>query len=682
VQQPVGLRRTIIVVGAVLVVLFLLFTKFALFFNPQPGVVPDEFVYQTQSYYFEDNDPGYGNLLHSLVYRSTVECGPAWYQCVKALNLVWEVIFASSLAWLAHRWLNKLSLTFGIFTLIFFGPFLMYGQFFMPESMLAAFLTLAFVVLNIPSMKPTLAATLFGLCLAVAMLTKPHAFFVFLGLVLYAVVLFIAKWGTPGFVFSEPLFLGLLLAITLRSILGIVFYGLDGLNPIAAYSSTITDSDQSVEMPVGDRESGSISPLIEAGVSFFTNLLPGLFVLLSIIIWMNLLTGNQLRNYLSDRLFAFACVLFFSLLLMAGLFGALLEFRNLEETMFRAITRYWEYSLAPLLIAALVYVIRKPPIPEKRTSLLSIFALVAVGAALLAIPREQTQADSGMLYPGAWVLVLACLAGLALSLFSTKKLKASLSVAAFLLPLCVMLVGVSSTAKSFSYSTEEKAGYSAGMALLEELEKNPSDSSRITFVGDRISSTTAAFTAKLPSNLVFPAGFYSRIPYSNLPGNPRWVVASKEVFILGEAASKRVFGDMVVYEFGYPATIQSLDFQRLGVEHSGVFANTYWGSWVLSGDFSFRVPKDVSGDTLEILLLANEEIQNRTVEIDFGDGPIQGQLEEDQIVTPVILKKQSGASWSETLVSVRAVFSEPQVLGTKKKLGLGFAGFKVYDSGN
>lgn len=658
-----------------------LFFELVVYFNPQPGVVPDELVYQSQSYFFDSSTTGYGNLLHSVIYSQTSLCGEAWYQCVKSVNLIWDLIFAGSLSYLAFHVLKSFGVSAIVFLVTFFGPYVMYGQYFMPESMLAALLALAFVTLMANGNRPLLAATLFGFFMAAALLTKPHAFFVYLGLLAYVLISRLVSKDKLRSLRSDPLFLGLFIAIAVRSIAGISVFGVAGLNPLATYSSAVLNN----EAPLETQEVQSNPELLQtegvaALLSGLSNLAPGFLIMVALAAVTVNLTGHNLRQLLSDRFLAIAFSIFSSLLFMSAAFGAFLELRNLEETMFRAITRYWEYSIGLLVAVAVIYILKHRDQGTQRIKIGSWILLFVFGAFLILMPKEQTQADSGLLYPGSWLLVLSCYASVFISQFVQRKTKWLFNTAAYVLPVMFVIIGMSSTYRTFNYLNQEKAGYSVGRVLLEEIQRNPADVDRVLFVGDRVASTTAAFVAKLPYKEEKQAGFYSRIAYEDLPGSPRWVVTSKEVFILGDSSSQRVLGDMVLYEFGYPATIQSIDFDRLGVKYFGKFANTYWGAWVLGNQFEFVIPNDVEGDTLEILLLANEELTDRKVQIDFGDAPATGELQPDQIVTPVTLKKKLGDSWALTEVKVSALFSEAETLATKKKLGLGFAGFRVYNS--
>lgn len=386
---------------------------------------------------------------------------------------------------------------------------------------------------------------------------------------------------------------------------------------------------------------------------------------------------NKLITLLKTDYFRVAGVTMASLIGMTAAFGALLEVRGLEETMLRTITRYWEYSAGFVLSAAIIHlaVTRDERLDRGRSVILPI-ALATLGAIIMVIPREQTQADSALLYPGVLIVVpLLLAAALFVRVFASES-KASIAALASLSIL--VLVGSASTVKAANYLHAETAGVIVGRELAEILKIAPEDEKRIIFMGESSAINSAAFQARLPQTSEYEAGFYSRVPYDDLPGSPRWVVASKEVFVLGEPVSQKIYGDMVIYEFGFPAQIQAIDFQKLGVESTGTFLNTFWGAWIGGLEFSFVVPEDLVGDTLEISLLVNDELENSLISIDFGEGPIQGEIEKNQILTPVTLTRPGGGNWGGTQVKVSYLGALNEIAGTRKLAALGFGGFKVY----
>jgi hypothetical protein len=240
------------------------------------------------------------------------------------------------------------------------------------------------------------------------------------------------------------------------------------------------------------------------------------------------------------------------------------------------------------------------------------------------------------------------------------------------------LFGSLGTIRYFEFTGAEKAGAAAAAYLKEALVQNPADAGRVTFVGERVEADTAAFMAKLESHQMVYSNFYSATPYDELEGSPRWVVASKEVFISGNPVSREVFGDVVVYEFGIPPRLKPIEFGKFGVLFEGAFRDTYWGSWVIGTTFSFTVPEAYLGDILEIGLLVNDELTDRRVSIDFGEGPIEGELLADQVITPVTLTAPNNGSWAGRLVTVSYLGQSSSIGSSDKGFGLGTDGFSVF----
>jgi len=188
----------------------------------------------------------------------------------------------------------------------------------------------------------------------------------------------------------------------------------------------------------------------------------------------------------------------------------------------------------------------------------------------------------------------------------------------------------------------------------------------------------AAFLAKLEDHQMVYANFYSTTAYEDLEGSPRWVVASKEVFVTGNPMSTEVFGDVVVYEFGLPPRVKPIDFNKFGIPFEGGFRDSYWGSWVLGAEFSFTVPETYLGNTLQVGLLVNDELSDRRVSIDFGEGAVEGELLAGQMITPVTLTAPNNGSWAGRSVTVSYLGQASSIVSSDKGFGLGTDGFSVF----
>jgi hypothetical protein len=543
--------------------------------------------------------------------------------------------------------------------------------------MFAFLVALFFLLLTVFWSRALLGWLLSGVALGLAMLVKPHAFFIFLGLLLFGLIFLVFRRLIKSTSSLRPLFIALGAGLLTRLIGGFLAGGSAGLNPLSGYFGT-----GSIETLLGGQSGEESGPgvferLPYALLSLGTNLAAGILVVAFILLAHGLLTGQSLKVSLSSRPVLLALGILASLVLMTAAFGAYLELRGAEDTAFRAMTRYWQFSIA-IVVASLVPGAMKaenstkPSVPKV---LLAIFLLF--GALVVLIPRAQTFADSSLLWGEIWILPLSMgVFIVAVIVARARGVDAFATASAVIIGFA--LFGSLGTIRYFEFTGAEKAGAAAAAYLKEALIQNPADSGRITFIGTKGEADTAAFMAKLENHQMVYANFYSTTPYDDLEGSPRWVVASKEVFVTGNPVSSEVFGDVVVYEFGLPPRLKPIEFNKFGILFEGGFRHTYWGSWVLGTTFSFTVPETYLGDTLEVGLLVNDELTDRRVSIDFGEGLVEGELLADQLITPVTLTAPNNGSWAGRSVTVSYLGQASSMVSSDKGFGLGTDGFSVF----
>ena len=669
-------RTRVASVVAIFLVSALVGLRLFVLISPYPGIVPDELVYMRGSFFGNDS-LGNANPLFSLLYSTAQGCGDAWYQCAKSINFVFDLLFAGVLGASVFLATRKILISAVTFVGIWLAPLSAYGAYFMPESMFYFLVALFFVLLTVLWNRPILGGLLSGLALGLAMLTKPHAFFIFLGLLLFGLIFFAFQKFLNSTVSLRPLFIALASGLLIRSIGGFLAGGAAGLNPLSGYFGT-----GSIEALLGGASgevsgNGPFERLPYALLSAGTNLAAGILVVAFILLAHQLLTGQGLKTTLSSRPVLLALGILASLVLMTAAFGAYLELRGSEATAFRAMTRYWQFSIAIVLAALVPQALKANSASKSRVpkGLLATFLLS--GVTVFIIPREQTLTDSSLFWGEIWIPILSMGVFMAIVMLARARVVSAFATASAIV-IGFALFGSLGSVRYFDFSSFEKSGAAAGTFLKEALVQNPADAGRVTFVGERVEADTAAFMAKLESHQMVYANFYSATPYNELEGSPRWVVASKEVFISGNPVSREVFGDVVVYEFGIPPRLKPIEFGKFGVLFEGAFRDTYWGSWVIGTTFSFTVPEAYLGDTLEIGLLVNDELTDRRVSIDFGEGPIEGELLADQVITPVTLTAPNNGSWAGRLVTVSYLGQSSSIGSSDKGVGLGTDGFSVF----
>jgi hypothetical protein len=679
-------RSKISLLAILPIVLAGLFVQSSAFFSSSPGIVPDELTYMRQSFFFDPEAPGFGNYLHSLLFSQAQACGEVWYGCVKVGNGLFNLIFAVSLSyagWVATRsWKAAVVM----FVAAWFGAMVMFGSYFMPDSMFASLVAVSFaLILQASAGRTILFGALSGAALAAAMLTKPHGFFLFLGLLAFAAVLFFRRRSVEGGYPLRTLIVVLPTAIVLRSMVGFAIAGSYGLNPLAGYASF--DSLFGSVFPSNGASSVSgastvpttrTSDYSEALISGVTNLAPGILILLCVVLVLSYVKRVRIRDLFRDQTWNLGFVYFASFLLMASAFGAYLELGGKEETIFRTLTRYWEFGIGFLLVGAFSIGLS----PAARFSVMKATAFVmpavlglSAAVYIWMIPQGQTSSDSSLMEQGSLAFIAILVSGVIFSvmLFRSRPEGSILAMAA-----PIIILGLISNVGMLQFATSEKAGVPVAAELIQIGEKLPSDLKRVTFVGESSAANTAAFMARLPEHTYQYAKFYSRLNIDTISGDPRWVVVSREVFVTGDYLSKSLAGDMVIYERGYPAVIRPSDFEKYGVNSTGIFLQTYWGSWVEGVEFTFTIPEGMRGSALDVLLLVNDELSSQSVSIDFGDGPVFGELLAGQLITPVTLNGADDDSWAGREVKIRYEGPISDMISSNKQLAIGMKGFSVY----
>lgn len=651
-------------------------------YTSAPGITPDEYTYMVSAF-FGNGELGFGNFLFSALFSSAESCGQYWYECAKTLNFVFDVLGAISIGvFVFYLSRDRVLATFAG-SLYLTSIVSMYGFAFMPESMYRFFLIssiLGLIALQNHSWRWHLLP---GVLLGLAMSTKPHAFFVFVGLaVLWGLVL-IFKKRFPSFP-AVNVGVFLFTAIIVRLALGLLLVGPSSINVLARYAGSIPSVDRFFGS-AGSGDSGN--PALDfsgALLAFLVSLLPAIVLLAAFAIVFYTSTRRTLG--ISDSSVVILLTVFGSLVLMTAGFMGLLELRGLEDGLSRTVTRYWEFMVLPLLLIFVLPLAKKykDDLVDKsdwnvlKTAAIGVLCLIILlsGFGMLISLNPQNQADSSLLHGGVATFLLIAGSWPIVNLVMKRFGDRMTAIVAFSM---LFALSVSTWAPFTSYMLQDKAGQMAGIHLTEHLKNYPEDRDRVAIFGEGSAVTTVAFMAKLQKYEGGATNFYSVLDEGDFEGDPRWVIASKENFFAGDYLSSRKVGDMVIYERQFPVLVEPIDFQKYDVKSDGTFLNTYWGGWVADSSFSFVVPSGMKGTELDLRLLVNEELQDRRVLIEFDDRSVEGELEINQALTPVVLSRQDGETWEGVRVTVTYLGDEEDVLNSGKQLGLGFAGFMLYD---
>ena len=690
-------RFSRVAVFAGLLLTLLVAVKWVTVFTPFPGIMPDELTYMRASFFPEVEQRFYGNPLHSLLYSGAESCGVQWYQCVKGVNLVMELVFALGIAITLFLLTKNLewSVLIGLVTLA--GPFLMYSSYFMPESLQAALVSLSFATLLLAQGRGAVWSAIPGLFLGLSMLSKPHGVAI-AALSLVAALLLFANRRFRQWPIVKSLAVFGFVAFISRTSLGFLLAGPQGLSPFASYfnfgSLTTLFSGQGEEVvPVVSGEavdqmaaSSAQSEALRIGpalLSVISNIAPALIVLCLVLGFVLFVLKANLRKFLANPYVLVSLLFFLAMVALTASFGALLELRGSENTAFRTMTRYWEYTIPFLIASTAVFASRGEHLHELNHHTPSTVVRVFLGLAVLAssiflltIPRVQTLSDTSLAANQYGILVLSSLVVSVFYLITVIPSKLKVSVVG----ISVAIISVSSVSNLSSFNFSEKSGYDSGNWLSRHLLVYPDDASRVVFVGDRIANNVGAFTAKIPESDMVTTQFYSLVDYGGLTESPRFVVASPEVYVEGQYREKRLFGDSIVYEFGRPAVIGGYDLERYGFQSSSPLRSTFWGSWIDSISTELIIPEDIKGDTLVLNLVANEELDSTRVQISFDDVESSGDLEENQIVTPVTLKREDGSDWAGAKVEISYSGPLGEAQANEKGFFVGIDSLSIYNS--
>lgn len=668
-----------------LVAVGLLTAKIALFFSPYAGIIPDELTYMNQAFFGEVGNETYGNSLHAIIYSSAELCGSSWYQCAKGLNLFFELLGITALG-LAVFWSSRSAISsIGIFALTLIGPFVMYGTFFMPESLSSSLVYVSFAAF-IWSRGRTLPLAVAGIFLGLAAAAKPHPLAIIVGLFVMAGVLW---WKSDKKALAKTLLLFGSFALLSRLAVGLALEGPKGLNVFGRYSGILDtvfgwfisgSGEDSVGVDVSGVETSPFGQVLSGVAAFGTNVLPGLLVVALAFALFALVRGSDLdlRGSMRNLIFVCSVSFFASMVLLSALFAAYLELSGSEETIFRTMTRYWEFTI-PLIIAGLIIggKARHDFLSPLWRGVLVALPVSAISLYLVTIERVQTLSDS-MLAQYDYIAV-SVLSILTATVYTVQKWINKPSVHRMVALGFLMAISANTLYGATTYSYAEKAGHAAGVWLLDHYKRYPEDRNRTIFAGERGPNFVAAFTAKINDPKISVQPYYEVIQPDVFGTEPRLVVAGTETYIGGDPSRIFPVGDSVIYEFGYPSRVRPESLSQLGVKNSDNFLVSYWGAWVTGETFSFTVPEDYNGNTLVIDLIINDETNDTRVAIEFDGEIVRGEVETNQVVTPVTIRTKDSSSWAGKEINV-SYDGEAEAEETKKGLLLGFGGFSVFNS--
>lgn len=341
-----------------------------------PAVMQDEYVYSIQARFTPFAEQLYPNYLFSWLYSGTSTCGADFYSCGKGLNVLFFFATLTFIFLIARR---LLSVTWGamIATVAAFSPIHVYVSYFMPEAMYFAFITATIYVALIAGAKQKLTwwvAT--GVMLGLSALVKPHALFTLPAFLLFALLVAMRSDGGSlgkGLIASLGK-LGAFVAVKFGG--GFAFAGVAGLSLFgSSYESSLNQfvsENARGKADVVAQTVSSVSPseAVQAadasGPGFFDVFIPhslahlallltvaGIPLLLSMSVIKDSVVKKQEVSAASQFLLLIG-LLSLSFALVVGAFEGVVTSLG-DDHSSRIITRYYEFLVPLLLIAAAVF---------------------------------------------------------------------------------------------------------------------------------------------------------------------------------------------------------------------------------------------------------------------------------------------------------------------------------------
>ena len=364
-----------------------------------PAVMQDEYVYSMQARFTPFAEQLYPNYLFSWLYSSTSACGVDFYSCGKGLNVLFFFVTLAFIFLIARR---LLSVTWGaiIATVAALSPIHVYVSYFMPEAMYFAFITATIYVGLIAGAKHKLTwwvAT--GALLGLSALVKPHALFTLPAFLLFALLV---AWRSDGGSFGKGLVssLGKLGAFAVVKFGGgCAFAGAAGLSLFGtSYESSLNQFVSENAQGQADVAAQTVSTVSNAatdlslqaaeasGPGFFEVFIPhslahlallltvaGIPLLLSMSVIKDAVVKKQEVSAASQFLLLIG-LLSLSFSLVVGAFEGVVTSLG-DDHSSRIITRYYEFLVPLLLIAAAVFA--KFVEPKMRIRLIQSAILIA-----------------------------------------------------------------------------------------------------------------------------------------------------------------------------------------------------------------------------------------------------------------------------------------------------------------
>ena len=343
-----------------------------------PAVMQDEYVYSMQARFTPFAEQLYPNYLFSWLYSGTSVCGPDFYSCGKALNVLFFFATLMFIFLIASRLLG-ITWAAMIATVAAFSPIHVYVSYFMPEAMYFAFISATIYLALIAGAKHKLVWWLAtGALLGLSALVKPHAIFTVPAFLIFSWIIAVRSDG-GGIADGLRASLGKLGTFAIVKFGGgVAFAGFTGLSIFGSqYESSLNqfvseNSQGRPDLMANTIVSGTAAGLTqvhaakESGPNFFEVLIPHSLAHLALLLIVAgvplLLSVSVIKDAFVKKHQVSAASQFLLLIGLLGLsFAAVVgAFEGVvtslgDDHSARIITRYYEFLFPLLLVSAGVF---------------------------------------------------------------------------------------------------------------------------------------------------------------------------------------------------------------------------------------------------------------------------------------------------------------------------------------
>lgn len=335
-----------------------------------PSIMQDEYVYLSQALFNPLSADVYGNFVYSFIYSPLAMFGESFYVIAKLINTFFLFGFTLVVYLFGVEFIGrKLALLIAVAT--GFGSISLYSSFFMPEMMFYFFasITLLFLYKAISGTESGWFWFIASLgSLTLTGLVKPHAFILWIGLLLF-LILMMVRYREKRSVLTAWVSSLLVAYPALKLFLGFVLAGEAGLTFLGkGYEESLFRFVERLGIVSSESLSASSSlatgsPIIEPSVGFGALLVTIALSLLTLLIGIFMASAGSLWVYivrfrtLTDFQVIVAVVAAAYIVAIAG-FTALVTLSG-DDHSDRILLRYFEFLVPFIVLSALIEVNRR-----------------------------------------------------------------------------------------------------------------------------------------------------------------------------------------------------------------------------------------------------------------------------------------------------------------------------------